>query len=157
MDIRYIGHSAVALYLNGNDLREREMDSESVSIKQAAALLDVEGWERAAFEIFAGKDSLLVIAWDKSRTPYCFAFDSFEDMISAVSECPPDHNSKLIRYNKMYVLAVYPEKGEQLCPALFEFGEMLGNTEGFVLHIEEQGEEVITTNAVNMLKKLLRP
>ena len=157
MDIRYIGSSAVALYLNENDLKERQMDLESINIKQAAALLDVEGWERAEFEIFAGKDSILVIAWDRSRTPYCFAFESFEDMISAVSECPQDQNSKLICYNEMYILTLYPEKGEELCPALYEFGEMLGNTEGFVLHIEEQGEEVITTNAVNMLKKLLRP
>lgn len=156
MDIRYIGQSAVALYLNGEEIRERQMDLNSIDIKQAASLFDAEGWERAEFEVYAGKDSLLVIAWDRSSTPHCFAFGTFEEMVSAASECSENQNSKLIYYNNTYVLAVYPPKGEQPCPALSEFGEILGNTEGYLLHLEEHGEKVIAANAITMLKRLLK-
>jgi negative regulator of genetic competence, sporulation and motility len=157
MDIRYIGQTSVALFLDSEDLKARHMDACSIDLKQAAELLDIEGWECAEFELFAGQDSILLIAWDRSLKPFCFAFDNFEQMISAVSECRQDQLSKLIYCDGQYILTVYPEKDKQPCPALYEYGEVLGSSEGFVLHLEEHGEILIPKNAIKLLKSILRP
>ena len=155
MDIRYIGRSSVALYLDSEDLRERNMDARNIDLKQASELLEIEDWECAEFELFAGQDSILLIAWDRTLTPFCFVFDTFEELISAVMATPQDQLSKLICYDERYILTVYPGKNRQPCPALYEFGEIMGSSEGFILHLEEHGEIIIQKNAVELLKKLL--
>ncbi len=155
MDIRYIGQSSVALYLSSEDLRERRIEAKNIDLKQAAELLDIEGWEYAEFELFAGRDSVLLIAWDRTLKPYSFAFDSFEEMLSAVSDCEPDHLSRLNCFGGQYILTVYPAKNRQPCNSLYEFGEFVCSSEGFALHLEEHGETIIAKNAVGALKKLL--
>jgi Negative regulator of genetic competence (MecA). len=155
MDMRYIGRSSVALYLNSEDLKERQLEAKSIDLKQAAELLDIDGWESAEFELFAGQDSVFLIAWDRSLTPYSFSFETFEDMISAVSECPEDQLSKLILCGDEYILTVYPQKGAEPSPVLYEFGEMIGSCESFVLHLEEHGETILAKNAVDLLKSIL--
>lgn len=155
MDIRYIGHTSVALYLDSEDLKERNMEARNIDLKQAAELLDIDDWECAEFEVFAGTDSILLIAWDRTLTPYCFAFEDFEEMLSAVMECPQDQLSKLIACDGRYILTVYPGKNNEPCPALYEYGEIMGTSEGFVLHLEEHGETIIQKNAVRLLKSVL--
>ncbi len=155
MDIRYINQSSVMLYLSSEDLRERCIEARNIDMKQATELLDIEGWECAEFELFAGHDSVLLFAWDRTLKPYSFAFDCFEKLISAVSDCEADYLSRLTRLGGQYILTVYPAKNRQPCHSLYEFGEFVCSSEGFALHLEEHGEPIISKNAVGALKRVL--
>jgi len=154
MDIRNIGQSAIAVYIEGPELRKHNIEADNIDLKQAVDLLESAGWEVTEFEIFAGKDSVLLIAWEKPTAPHSFEFDNLEDLLSAALQCPQDYSSKLIHDGDCYILTVYTAKDEPPCPALYEYGRPLELSEDYLLHIYEQYEPIILSGAVDKLKKL---
>jgi len=154
MDVRNIGQSAIAVFIEGAELREHNIEAENIDLKQAARLLETAGWEIAEFEIFAGRDSVLLFAWEKPTSPHSFEFDTIEDLLSAASKCPPDYCSKLIYDGSCYILTVYTGKDELPCPALFEYGWPLELSEEYLLHLYEQYRPIILSGAVDKLRQL---
>lgn len=154
MDVRNIGQSAIAVFIEGTELREHNIEAENIDLKQAASLLETAGWEITEFEIFAGRDSVLLFAWEKPTIPHSFEFDNIEDMLLAALRCPQDYSSKLIHDGNCYILTVYTARDETPCPALFEYGWPLELSEDYLLHIYEQYEPIILSGAVDKLKSL---
>lgn len=154
MDVRNIGQSAIAVFIEGSELRRHNIEADNIDLKQAVDLLETAGWEITEFEIFAGRDSVLLFAWEKPTLPHSFEFDNLEDMLLAALQCPPDYNSKLIYDGTCYILTVYTAKDESPCQALFEYGRPLELSEDYLLHIYEQHDPIISSGAVDKLKKL---
>jgi len=154
MDVRNIGQSAIAVFIEGSELREHNIEADNIDLKQAASLLETAGWEVTEFEIFAGRDSVLLFAWEKPTSPHSFEFDNIEDMLSAAIQCPPDYSSKLIYDGIRYILTVYTAREEPPCPALFEYGWPLELSEEYLLHLYEQYVPIILSGAVDKLKSM---
>lgn len=154
MDVRIKGQSAIAVFIEGPELRKHNIEADNINLKQAVNLLETAGWEVTEFEIFAGRDSVLLIAWEKPVAPHSFEFDNIEDLLLAALRCPQDYSSKLIHDGSCYILTVYSAKDELPCPALYEYGRPLELSEDYLLHIYEQYEPIILTGAVDKLKEL---
>ena len=154
MNGRNAEQSAIAVYIEGAELRKHNIEADNIDLRQAADLLETAGWEVTEFEVFAGRDSVHLIAWEKPTSPYSFEFDNLEDMLMAARSCPPDYSSKLIHDGNSYILTVYTAKDEQPCPSLYEYGRPLDLSEDYLLHIYEQYKPIILSGAVDILKKL---
>lgn len=154
MDVRNIGQSAIAVLIEGPELRKHNIEADNIDIKQAVGLLETAGWEVTEFEIFAGRDSVLLFAWEKPTSPRSFEFDNLEDLLLAALQCPPDYSSKLIHDGECYILTVYTAKDESPCRALFEYGRPVELSEDYLLHLYEQYAPIILSGAVDKLKKM---
>jgi hypothetical protein len=156
MQIQHIGKSAVALMIDGEELRLRNLVPENIDERQAVSLLEPIGWHGARYELFTGKDCVLLFAWEIEDTPYLFEFQKLEEMLEAARLCR-DYVSELLLYDDAYILVVYTTGREELTRALYEYGEPLCSTETYLTHVEEQGKSILESDAVKLLKTLLIP
>ena len=136
------------------------------------------------FDMFPGKDSVLIFLRFASRAPWYFAFESIENVIACADNLPDSTISSLYytednigcmlehelydEFSGKYILVVYPS-GEELqdgtffpqelscgtlCNALLEYGLPLYAGEDYVLHLREHAGVIAEGNAINKLRQL---
>ncbi|NLT15555.1 MAG: hypothetical protein GXY05_14575 [Clostridiales bacterium] len=159
MEIQQIGNGKVVIYIKGEELKHLPASPQDITTNEAAEILRLalgstydDSWESVYFELFPGRDSLLLFALQHSGSPSFFTFSSIEPLISAASVCPPGLVSYLTCIDDAYILIVYPWHGDSPPQILFEYGEELCRPAHFALHLSEHSRVLAGPAALDELK-----
>ena len=160
MDIQSIGKRNLLIYLNGDELTDLPPPSEIKTDDAAGILKKAIGnktgedeWSNVYLELFAGKNSMLLIARAHSGNPYFFEFQGIEDVIAAAETCAADVISFLAYCEGKYYLIVYPWDGEASPIALLEHGSELAVHANYAIHLTEHGKMLSGPAALDELRK----
>ena len=144
----------VALELNDSELEDKSLSFESMSRGDTEALLSHYLHSRneyAEIELIRGSHSLLILAQLAENTVCAFRFSSFEALVSAVSSLEGEPRSSLFLIDGKYILTLEScESALSLC----DFGTKLLMSRKLLLHLCEQGCELIENSAVSVLKSV---
>jgi hypothetical protein len=159
MEIQQIGNGKVVIYIKGEELKCLPAFSQNITTNEAAEILRLalgstydDSWESVYFELFPGRDSLLLFALQHSGSPSFFTFGSIEPLISAARDCPQGLISYLTCINDAYILIVYPWHGDSPPAVLFEYGEELCLPALYALHLSEHSRVLAGPTALDELK-----
>jgi hypothetical protein len=159
MEIQQIGNGKLVIYIKGEDLKNLPASPHDITTTEAANILKLalgntydDSWESVYFELFPGKDSLLLFALQHSGSPSYFSFGSIEPLISAANACPSGLISYLTYINEAYILIVYPWNGDYPPKILFEYGEELSRPTHFALHLSEHSKVLAGPTALDELR-----
>lgn len=159
MDIQLIGNGKLVIYIKGEELKNLPASPHDITTNEAADILREalgptydQSWESVYFELFPGRDSLLLFALQHSGTPSFFMFNSIEPLISAAKVSPPGLISYLTYIEDSYILIVYPWNGEHTPRVLSEYGEELARPAHFSLHLSEHSKVIAGPTALDELR-----
>ena len=159
MTISHIGNRAMSLYISAGELQALNLTPTQIGRTEAERLLEIAlkenhltGWEVAEFEVYPGRDAVLLFARRRSGQPRHFWFSDFEALIQAVHLCPDALPSALSRYQKGYLLTIYPFEGDHPPAPLHEFGQEMGNSVYLSAHLAEQGAVLLPSGALASLR-----
>jgi hypothetical protein len=160
MDIQPIGKDKLVIYLNNEELKLLPAPPTDMTTVDAADILRLalgptydKNWESVYFELFPGKDSLLLFALQHSGSPSYYVFKNIEPLISAAAACPPGLVSYLTHIDDTYVLIVYPLSGQFPPKVLSEYGEELLRPTQYALHLSEHSNVIAGPTALDELWK----
>ncbi|MEL4106629.1 hypothetical protein AAFA46_07305 [Oscillospiraceae bacterium WX1] len=161
MEIQTIGNGKVVIYLNGDEIKKLPAAPGDITPTEAADILRRalgatydESWESVYFELFPGRDSLLLFALRHANCPFYFTFSGIEPLISAAKSSPPGLISYLTNLDDTYVLVVYPWSGDYPPFALFEYGQALSRPALFALHLSEHSKVLAGPAALDDLRAI---
>jgi len=164
MTIQHIGTRAISLYIPAHELQDFDLTPAAIGRPEALELLTralsenhLSGWEAAELEIYTGKSAVLLFARRKSGSPHHFYFSNFEELITAVHLCPDALPSVLFQAKGGYLLTVYPFEGDRPPAVLCEYGQALGSSAYLPVHLIEQGEALLPSGAIALLRKHFLP
>jgi hypothetical protein len=159
MEIQQIGDGKLVIYIKGEELKKLPASPYEITTNEAADILRLalgstydDSWDSVYFELFPGKDSLLLFALQHSGSPSYFTFGSIEPLIAASRVCPSGLISYLTCTGETYTLIVYPWNGEYPPKVLFEYGEELNRPSHFALHLSEHSRVIAGPTALDELK-----
>lgn len=159
MDIQLIGDGKLVIYLKGEELndlpappRELTTNEAEVILRQALGSTYDKSWESVYFEMFPGRDSLLLFALQHSGSPTYYEFESIEPLISAACVCPPGLISYLTHTDDAYLLIIYPWQNQQPPRVLSEYGEELTKSPYYSLHLSEHSKVIAGPMALDELR-----
>ena len=158
MSTNSITECAVAIYLEGADLRELGLHV-PVSTADARTLIvnamrtsGRQPWGQMEVEMFTYADSVLLLARPSDRAATCFRFDDLEDLIAGAACLPEDTQSTLIWLNGNYYLFLgVQEVGHT--GALYEFGHPYRCSAGQAAHMAEHGKVLMANRAAFLLNR----
>lgn len=163
MEVQLIGNGKIVIYLKGEELKNLPTSPHDITTNEAADILRLalgstydQSWESVYFELFPGRDSLLLFALQHSGNPSFFTFGSIEPLISAARACPPGLISYLTYIDQMYILIVYPWHGAQHPRVLSEYGEELSRPAYFSLHLSEHSKVIAGPTALDELQSVFQ-
>lgn len=159
MDVQQIGNGKLVIYIKGEELKQLPTSPQNITTDEAADILRLalgstydDSWESVYFELFPGRDSLLLFALQHSGSPSYFTFGGIEPLISAAKACPSGLISYLTCMGDTYILIVYPWNGGGPPHVLFEYGEALDRPTHFALHLSEHSRVIAGPTALDELK-----
>ena len=158
MSTETITECAVAIYLEGSELRELGLCL-PVSAADARTLIvnamrtnGRQPWSLMEVEMFTYEDSVLLMARPSERAISGFRFDDLEDLMSAAHVLPENTQSTLIWLNgNDYLFLGVQEVGHT--GALYEFGRPHRCSPGQAAHIAEHGKVLMANRAVFLLNR----
>jgi len=160
MDIQPIGKRNLLIFLNSEELTDLPAPPLELGTDDAAGILrealgdDCEDeWNNVYLELFAGRDSLLLVARAHSGEPRFFEFEDIEGLISASQVCPDDIISFLSYCEGSYYLIVYPWDKEAPPNVLFEYGNELTLHPNFAFYLTEHGKILSGPSALDELRR----
>ena len=155
MVIETVTPQAVSLRISRAELDGRRTMTQNEAREAVLRALTDSGqppWLRMEISLFPGEDELLLIARPVSPCPCRFRFRSFSDLAAAVAYLPKETDADLVYMDGGYELLLY--LAESVLPnALYEFGEPHPCTPELAAHLTEQGELILTENAVSVLQR----
>ena len=163
MEIQPIGRRNLLIYLNSEELTALSVPPSELKTDDAAGILkqalggDIGcgvDWSNVYLELFAGNNSLLLIARAHSGTPHFFMFRDIERLIDAAQLVPEDIISFLSYCDGSYYLIVYPWDMESPPNVLLEYGQELSMHSNYAFHLTEHGKTLLGPSALDELKKL---
>ena len=159
MDIYNIGASALTVYIPSGELRSKGLSAESLTADEATALLrdavpEMEHYF-SRFEVYSGDEAVLVFLFFSAIDPVFFCFNDIESVACAAKNCRGEP-SVLYFLDEKYILAVYPWRGEEVPPALFEFGTMLNTRPEYEFCLREHGSVLIDSSAIDFLSQVFK-
>jgi hypothetical protein len=159
MEIQQIGNGKLVIYIKGEELKALPASPQDITTDEAADILRLalgstydDSWESVYFELFPGKDSLLLFALQHSGSPSYFAFGSIEPLISVAKACPSGLISYLTCENDAYILIVYPWNSDSPPKVLYEYGEELRRPTHYALHLSEHSRVIAGPTALDALR-----
>lgn len=161
MDIQSIGEGKMVIYIKGDELNMLPTAPCKITTTEAADILRRalgqtydQSWESVYFEVYPGRDSLLLFALQHYGNPAFFSFMSIEQLIDAAKACPSGIISYLTCINDMYILIVYPWNGEYPPKVLYEFGQELNRPPNFSLHLSEHSTVLSGPAALDEMRSI---
>ena len=163
MEIQPIGKRNLLIYLNGKELMALSVPPSELKTDDAAGILRRAlggevgcgvDWSNMYLELFAGKDSLLLVARAHSGDPHFFMFRDIESIIEAAQLVREDIISFLSYCDGAYYLIVYPWDKEPLPNVLLEYGQELSMHSNYAFYLTEHGKTLLGPSALDELKKL---
>jgi hypothetical protein len=159
MEIQLISDGRLMIYLTGEDVKKLPAAPSEITTTDAAEILRNAlgptydtSWDSVCFELYPGRDSLLMFALQHSGIPSFFMFPDCEGLISAAQACPPGLISYLTYADENYILIVYPWNGERPPYVLFEYGTELIRPASYALHLSEHSNVIAGPNAMDMMR-----
>lgn len=159
MEIQQIGDGKLVIYIKGEDLKNLPASPYDITTDEAADILRAalgstydESWDSVYFELFPGRDSLLLFALQHSGSPSYFTFGGIEPLLAAARVCPSGLISYLTYTGDTYILVVYPWNGEYPPKVLFEYGEESPRSAHYALHLSEHGKVLAGPTALDELR-----
>ena len=160
MDIQPIGKRNLLIYLNSDELTDLPAPPLELGTDDAAGILREalgdgckDEWSNVYLELFAGRDSLLLVARAHSGEACFFKFEDIEGLISASQLCPGDIISFLSYCEGSYYLIVYPWDKEPPPNVLSEYGRQLMLHPNFAFHLTEHGKILLGPSALDELRQ----
>ena len=160
MDIQPIGNDKLVIYINSEELKLLPAHPTDMTKTEAADILRLalgatydKSWDSVYFEMFPGRDSLLLFALQHSGSPSYYVFTGIEPLISAAASCPAGLISYLTVVGEFYILIVYPLSGHNPPRVLSEYGEELERPPHFALHLSEHSAVIAGPAALDELRK----
>jgi len=132
---------------------ELKTDDAADILREALGESCSDQWQNVFLELFAGRDSLLLVARAHSGTPYFFMFRDIECLIDAAKLCPDDIISFLSYCGDCYYLIVYPWDREAPPNALYEYGEEFPLHPNYAFHLTEHGNVLLGPSALDEIRK----
>lgn len=159
MSLKTISNSAVAIYLSRAELSAQGITDDAITgsvarrlVREALLAGGETPWDDMELELFAGEDSLLLLARPGSFRLHCFRFPEFDALADAALACPCDLPSAVTYLDGAYYLFV--RVGDEDVPdAMFEFGEAVHCPDGFFTYAGEHGDCLIAAGAIAVLKE----
>lgn len=158
MEVQLIGEGKVVIYLEEEDMKKLPDPPQNITTTQAARLLRSalgdtydQSWERVCFELYPGRDSMLLFALQHSDNPSYFMFTDIEPVISAAQACPPGIISYLTYMDDSYILIVYPINGEYPPYVLCEYGTAISRPSSFSVYLFEHGKLIAGPYALDKI------
>ena len=159
MDVQPVGNDKLVIYLTSEELKLLPAPPSEMTTDEAAGILRLalgstydKSWDSVCFELYPGKDSLLLFALQHSGSPSYYVFSSIEPLISASGACPEGLISYLTYINDAYILIVYPLSGQYPPRVLSEYGEELLRPTQFALHLSEHANVIAGPAALDELR-----
>lgn len=159
MEIQTIDDKTLAIYIDKEELRNRSVQPEKMTIQDAAEIfrsalnsLRKPRWDSVCLEIFPGQDCVLLFARQYSGTPSFFVFNDLENLITASEFCPQDIISSLTYIDNTYVLTVYALDLDMPPAVLYEYGDCMQKPPHYLSYLEEHGQFLAGPGAVNLLQ-----
>lgn len=159
MEIQQIGDGKLVIYIKGEELKQLPASPYEITTNEASDILRLalgstydDSWESVYFELFPGRDSLLLFALQHSGSPSYFTFGSIEPLILAAKACPSGLISYLTYNQDRYILIVYPWNSDFPPKVLFEYGEGLDRPTHFALHLSEHSSVLAGPTALDELR-----
>ncbi len=159
MEVQLISEGKVVIYLEGDDMKELPAAPNDLTTAQASSILRSAlgstydtNWERVCFEMYPGRDSMLLFALQHSDSPAYFAFADIESIISASRVCPAGIVSYLTYMEDSYILIVYPLNGEYPPYVLWEYGTALSRPASFSYYLSEHGKVLAGPYALDRIQ-----
>ena len=163
MEVQMIGEGKVVIYLQGDDIKKLPASPQELTTAQASRILRMalgttydQSWERVCFELYPGRDSLLLFALQHSDSPYYFAFSDIEPLISVAQVCPPGLISYLTYIDDGYILIIYPMHGEMPPYVLWEYGSILNHPAPFTFFLSEHGKVIAGPYAIDRIRRAFK-
>ncbi len=160
MVVQQINDSRLMIYMEGEELEQLPSDPRELTADQASGILKAAlgptydpSWDSACFELFLGRDTLLLFALQHSGAPSYFTYKSIEQIIAAAAAAPPGIVSYLTHIDDTYLLIVYPPDGCRPTPVLGEFGTALSRHAFYALHVYEHGTIIDGPTALDTLRE----
>lgn len=158
MEIQSIGNGKLVIYIKGEELEQLPSSPDDITTADAKNILRLalgttydQSWESVYFELFPGKDSLLLFALQHSGNPTFFMFEGIEPLISAARACPSGMISYLTHVGEAYILIVYPWDNDYPPNVLYEYGTELIRPAHFALHLSEHTSVIAGPSALDEL------
>ena len=158
MDIQMTGKSSFFVYLNGSELERLHLEPESVGQEETELILNAAMRQlgkddpgSASFEVYPGRNDLLVFIRLCPDDTVFYKFDNFELTLEAARRCPTQVPSALVYYDNSYILSL-ENPDTTLLTALSELGCRLTVRGGFLSHAAEHGRVLIDSAAVQRLQ-----
>jgi len=154
MDIQAINKRAFSIYISGDELINRHIAPDSVTLEDARDILRLalgSDFGAARMDLFPGRDDVLIFVRKNVERPAFFQFQSFEDLLAAVSQCSPDDPSELVFCDGAYIFILWGWDGIPVAPV--EFGELLNVHPDYILHLREHGRVLYDEYAVSNLRE----
>ncbi|SHI22727.1 hypothetical protein SAMN02745823_03634 [Sporobacter termitidis DSM 10068] len=158
MDVQPIGDDKLVIYLDSDEVKNLPAPPCEITTDEASDILRLalgstydQGWESVYFELFPGRDSLLLFALQHSGNPYYYVFPGIEPLIAAAAACPSGLISYLTYIGDTYILIVYPWNGEYPPQVLYEYGEELTRPAHYALHLSEHSTVIAGPTALDEL------
>lgn len=157
MDIQMAGKTSFFVYLSGSELERLHVEPSSVGDEETALIfsaamrqLGKDDPVNASFEVYPGRNDLLMFVSICPGDFVFFRFEDFELLLEAVRQCPQDIPSSLLYYDDTYILSVRSPEA-MLLSCLSELGSRVFVRNGFLSHAGEHGRILIENNAVGRL------
>lgn len=163
MEVQLLGEGKLVIYLLKNDLQSLPAQPHEITTAHATGILRSalgssydERWESVCFEVYPGRDSLLLFAQQHSGNPYYFSFPDIELLIAASRACPPGLLSYLTYLDDDYILIVYPWNDDMPPHALWEFGTELILPALFSIHLSEHSRVLTGPSAIDKIRRTFK-
>ncbi len=158
MEVQMISEGKVVIILKGEDMKKLPASPDDMTTDQASYILRAalgatydQNWERVCFEMYPGRDSMLLFALQHSGSPSYFSFTGIEPVISAARACPPGLLSYLTYLDESYILILYPLHGEHPPYALWEYGTALSRPASFSFYLSEHSKIIAGPYALDRI------
>ena len=154
-----ISNSAVAICFSRAELSARGIRDTAISgsvarslVREALLAGGETPWEDMELELFAGADTLLLLARPGAFRTHAFRFPGVEALVGAALACPCDLPSALTYLEGGYCLFLRAGDGD-VPGVMYEYGEALRCPDGFFTYACEHGSCLIPQGAVALLRE----
>jgi hypothetical protein len=157
MNVQEIGRTSYLIVVTREELNKNNLSLSGLNAEEICRLAQLDeppALGRVCFEIYPGKDELMIFARFGGSGTEAYGFRELEDLIRGAKLCPDMFSSELILRGELYILVMTPWDGETVPWGLSEFGDRLRISAELLPHLREQGRTLISNNALETLRNV---
>lgn len=157
MTIQAIGKTSYLIVVSEEELIKNSMSVEKFTKADAEKLYKMampkplRTGVSVCLEVYQGKDEIMIFVRFSGEEIVAFAFDNFEEMLTAVKCCPEMSGSELLYDGGQYILILTPWDGDTVPEGIYEFGERIDVQPHHLPWLREHCVKIIAGKAIETL------